>query len=138
MRSLSGETTAPASAGAVSRLARLAASERALVGDPVAWEIDPTAETVVVWRDGTLTQDHTTEPGLAMKLVPRTAEVVQTDVEGQPALWIPGRHVRRVDGTNFAADAALLWVADSTMYRFETNLPLERARVIAASVRPVH
>lgn len=136
-------TTLPAASGTDAELraelerARLAAPTRALVGDPVAWVVDPAAESVVVWRDGALSQSHTTEPGLALKLLPRNAEVVQTDVEDQPALWIPGPHVRQVDGTNFAADAALLWVVDSTMYRFETNLPLERAQAIAESVRPV-
>lgn len=117
--------------------ANLSAPPRALAGDPVAWDIDPADESVVVWREVALTQSHTTEPGLALKLVPREAGLTQTDVRGIPALWVPGRHVRQVEGTNFAADSALLWVADATMYRLETSLPLERAQAIAESLAPV-
>jgi hypothetical protein len=117
--------------------ANLSAPPRALVGDPVAWNIEPADESVVVWRDVALTQSQTTEPGLALKLVPRDSDVVQTNVRANPALWVPGRHVRQVEGTNFAADSALVWVADATMYRLETSLPLERARAIAESLAPV-
>jgi hypothetical protein len=119
------------------RRAGLAAPARAFVGEPVAWNVDPATETAVVWRDAALTQYHTTEPGLALKLVPREATVVQTEVRGNPALWVPGAHVRRVEGTDFAADSALLWLADSTMYRLETSLPLSEAVAMAESVAPV-
>ena len=117
--------------------AGLSAPAKPLVGDPVAWEVDPSGETVVVWRDAALSQDQNPDAGAAMKLVPRETGVVQTDVQGAPALWVPGRHVRRVDETNFAADSALLWIADSTMYRLETSLPLADARAIANSVAPM-
>jgi hypothetical protein len=117
--------------------AGLAAPSRALVGDPVAWRVDAADETVVIWPRVALTQNRTTDSGVAMKLVPRDAGVVATTVTGNQALWVPGKHARVVNGTPFASEAALLWFANGTMYRLETATTLEQARAIANSVQPV-
>lgn len=118
------------------RAAGLAAPSRALVGDPVAWQVDP-GEAVVIWPHVALTQNRTTDAGVAMKLVPRDAAVESTTVNGNQALWVPGKHARVVGGTPFASQAALLWFADGTMYRLETGATLEQARAIADSVTPL-
>lgn len=139
----SAPTTLPAARGSDAQLrgelrrAGLSAPSRRVVGDPIAWNIDAAGETVVVWLAAALSQNRTTDAGVAMKLVPRDVGVVATTVNGQEALWVPGRHVRTVDGTNFSADSALLWVANSTMYRLETSRLLAAARSMAESVAPV-
>jgi hypothetical protein len=81
---------------------------------------------------------------LIQKLLPSTAILQKTSVNGQVALWVNAPHTaayRSSSGTTtyearwLVAGNALIWTQGSITYRLETTLPLDEARTIAESVR---
>lgn len=65
---------------------------------------------------------------------------VETDVNGQPALWLTGEHDFGLyaDGEFFArtiGGGVLIWAQAGITYRLESDLPLDETRRIAESLR---
>jgi hypothetical protein len=107
-----------------------------LVGTPVAWRVDPNAETVVAFADVVLGQRPEGRVP-AVKRVPPTGRIESTTVGGAPALWVEGPHVRTVGGRDYHSRSALLWTVDGVELRLEGNLPRGVMRRVAESVTPV-
>jgi hypothetical protein len=104
-----------------------------VVGPPLAWRVDPDAETVVVYGDVVLGQRREGEVP-ALKRVPPKGRVDSTTVGARPAYWIEGPHTRELGGREYRSESALLWVVDGVELRLEGNLPLASMRRLAESV----
>jgi hypothetical protein len=66
--------------------------------------------------------------------------IVETSVNGKPALWLEGEHLLTLRNGNFGPrrlvdGQVLIWVEDEITYRLETDLMLEEAVRVAESVR---
>ena len=76
------------------------------------------------------------------KFPPRTATVQEVEVAGVRGVWIDRPHAiifRGADGNVDAEDSrlsgpSLIWEKDGIVYRLESNLPLDRAVVVAESL----
>lgn len=78
------------------------------------------------------------------KLLPSTAILQHTSVNGRDALWVNAPHVAayrdssgviRYESRWLVAGNALIWTEGSITYRLETTLPLDEARTIAESLQ---
>lgn len=79
-------------------------------------------------------RDAGTAPG-DMKLLALDDQVVAVDIGRVTGLWIPGEHIVTASGREPAiAHHVLLWMDGRQEYRLETELPLEEAVDLAASV----
>ena len=107
-----------------------------LVGPPRAWRVDPDGETVVAFADVVFGQQRAGDVP-ALKRVPPSGRIESTTVDGEPALWVEGPHVRRVGGREYRSESALLWTAGDRELRLEGNLTLAAMRRVAESVAPV-
>ena len=106
-----------------------------LVGEPVAWRVDPDGETVVAFADVVLGQRAEGEVP-AVKRVAPTGDVESTTVGGRPASWISGSHTRTLGGREYESASALLWTADGVELRLEGNRSLAFMRRVADSIEP--
>ena len=106
----------------------------ALVGAPTGWEIEPTTATVA-YPSVVLAQVREGDAAPVNKLTPRTAESEFVSIGGVTGLWVPGPHVREVDGRRFESASALIWVDHGVQFRLEGDLPQAQMRAIARSLR---
>ena len=66
--------------------------------------------------------------------------MVETHVNGLPALWVEGPYLLtttggQVETRRIVTGRTLIWGVDDLTYRLETDLPLEEARKIAKSLK---
>lgn len=102
------------------------------------------AATVAVLRYDRFDLWQSRDTGLFEKGLPASALLQEFTIDGNPAAWISGgRHIvsyTNADGTPVAGSQrtvdrnTLVWSTASTNYRIETDLPLEDAVAIAASL----
>jgi hypothetical protein len=105
--------------------------DAALVGTPVAWDVGTDAATIA-WPEVILSQGTGGAP--VTKLTPHVNDARFVNVGNVSGLWVPGPHVREVDGRRFQSDSALVWVDHGIEFRLEGNLSLTRMLTIAESL----
>lgn len=114
--------------------AGLSVPDAALVGSPLSWRVDLKGETTVAFADVVLSQRRGAEP--VGKLTPRPNGAEFVNVGNDFGIWVPGEHVRQVDGRNFSSSSALVWVHNGVELHLEGDLPLARMLTIARSMHP--
>jgi hypothetical protein len=103
--------------------------------------------TILVWID----PDRPDKIAMSLHLIPPTswaidkfdpAEVQETQVDGQHAIWAVGPYPLRMrnndlEFTRLIAGHVLIWTENEITYRLETELSLEEAIKIAESLVPL-
>jgi hypothetical protein len=113
----------------------LFALDPALVGDPVAWRVDPQDDTVVAYEDVALSQRPLAGAGPSIKRYGGGANVQFVQVGNEPAVYVGGEHTRTIAGHTFRSGSALIWDFDGVELRLEGDVPLDQMLTIARSAR---
>jgi hypothetical protein len=112
--------------------------DESLIGEPAGWEVrgtGATKELVVSWDGITMTARDAATAASIRKFV-TTGDVVSADLttDGEPALWIEGRHVRDTGESVESTGNTLLWIAADVEYRLFGELDRAEAVELASSL----
>ncbi len=112
----------------------LFAPDAALVGEPVAWRVNPNRETVVAYDEVTFSQRALTGATPSIKRYASGANVEFVEVGDEFGVFVGGEHTRTIDGRTFRSANALIWTQGGSELRLEGDLAVSQMLTIAGSV----